>query len=349
MYETFYGISKTPFQITPDPQFLYLSPSHKEALGSIIYGIEQRKGFVVVLGEVGLGKTTVLRSYLDRRDRQWMTLVYVFNPNLSFHALLETILKALGIDDALQSAHGMVDRLHHRLVEEYQNGRNVVLVVDEAQNMPVETLEQLRVLSNLETATDKLLQIVLVGQPEFAATLGRHELRQLRQRIAVRCTLSPLSERDSEAYIEYRLNRVGATSASVFTRKALRQIVQHARGVPRTLNIVCDNVLVTGLGYRRKPVTGDVVQEVIRDLAGLEGRTTMPYRRWALTALALIVVLAGVLVVSAGMLNADAAVPPAPPAPMATWTQPAHILVPDVTVDPGASAASRPAPVSQKQ
>jgi len=283
MYETFYGMSKAAFQITPDPEFLYLSPSHKEALGSIIYGIEQRKGFIVVLGEVGLGKTTVLRSYLDGRDRERLTLIYVFNPNLSFHALLETILKALGVDDAPDSAHGMVDRLHHRVVDEYQNGRNVVLVVDEAQNMPVETLEQLRVLSNLETATDKLLQIVLVGQPEFADALSRRELRQLRQRIAVRCTLSPLSRRESEEYIEHRLNRAGSTSSSVFTRGALCQIVHHAEGVPRTLNIVCDNALVTGFGYRRNPVTGDVVREVIRDLAGLEAKRPVPYLRGLLT------------------------------------------------------------------
>jgi general secretion pathway protein A len=312
MYETFYGISKAAFQITPDPEFLYLSPSHKEALGSIIYGIDQRKGFIVVLGEVGLGKTTVLRSYLNGRDRQRLTLVYVFNPNLSFHGLLETILKAVGVDDAPDSTHGMVECLHRRVVDEYQNGRNVVLVVDEAQNMPVETLEQLRVLSNLETATDKLLQIVLVGQPEFADTLDRRELRQLRQRIAVRCTLSPLSERESEAYIEHRLNRAGATTSSVFTRGALRQIVDHARGVPRTLNIVCDNALVTGLGYRRKPVTRSVVQEVIRDLAGVEARTSVPYLRWLLTSLAVVVVLTAVFLASTGLFDADAAVLPPP-------------------------------------
>ena len=184
MYEDFYQLEKAPFGITPDPDFLYLSPSHKEALASIVYAIEQRKGFVAVLGEVGLGKTTILRYYLARHDARRLTTAYVFNPNVTFKALLDTIYQELGIADKPDDVFGMVKRLHQVVIEEYHQGRNVVLIVDEAQNMPIETLEQLRVLSNLEAATDKLLQIVLVGQPEFADRLDLRELRQLKQRIS---------------------------------------------------------------------------------------------------------------------------------------------------------------------
>jgi len=298
MYEAFYQLDKAPFQVTPDPAFLYLSPTHKEALASIVYGVEERKGFVVVLGEVGLGKTTLLRAYLDRLDKKRVTVAYVFNPNIPFKALLDTVLRGLGIRDGLYEVPAMVDQLHQIAIEEYRQGRNLVLIVDEAQNMPVETLESLRVLSNLETSTDKLFQIVLVGQPEFAEKLELRELRQLKQRIAVRCTLSPFSDEESLAYIEHRLNRAGASSPSVFTRGALRRIVRYARGIPRMLNILCDNALVTGLGYRKKPVTAAIVREVIRDLEG-KGRVGAR-RRWAWVSVTALFVIGVVLLVSPG-------------------------------------------------
>ena len=268
MYEEFYGLETAPFHITPDPEFLYLSPSHKEALASIVYAIERRKGFVVVLGEVGLGKTTILRFYLEKLAADGLSTAYLFNPNVPFKALLEAIYRELGIEDQPDGVHAMVDRLHEEFIEEYRQGRNVVLIVDEAQNMPVETLEYLRVLSNLETSTEKLLQIVLVGQPEFADKLDLRELRQLKQRIAVRYTLLPLTERESADYIEHRLHKAGGSSSSVFTRGALRAIVRHAQGIPRTLNILCDNAMVTGLGYHKKPVTARIVREVVADFTG---------------------------------------------------------------------------------
>ena len=252
MYENFYRLKKAPFQITPDPEFLFLSPTHKEALASIVYGVEKRKGFVVVVGEVGLGKTTVLRSYLERADKKLLRVIYVFNPNVPFSALLDTIDQAAGTDVRQDSVAARVLRLHDVLVGEYQQGYNVVLVVDEAQNMPIQTLEDLRLLSNLETSKDKLLQIVLVGQPEFDKILDRHELRQLKQRIAIRATLTPLSADESLAYIRYRLEKAGAESTNIFTRGALRRIVRHAGGIPRLLNILCDNALITGLGYQKR-------------------------------------------------------------------------------------------------
>jgi general secretion pathway protein A len=290
MYEDFYQLEKPPFRMTPDPRFLYPSPSHQEALAAIVYGVQQRKGFIVVVGEVGLGKTTILRSYLAEHDAKRLSVAYVFNANVTFKALLQTIFRELSIADPPADVTGMVDRLHDVFIEEYRQGRNVVLVIDEAQNMPTETLENLRVLSNLESTTDKLLQIVLVGQPEFAEKLELRELRQLKQRIAVRSTLSPLTDAQSRSYIEHRLNKAGATSLSVFTRAALRKIISRAKGVPRMLNILCDNALVTGLGYQKKPVTAGVVREIIGDL---EGRVRVVHRRWAWVSAAVIVVDAG--------------------------------------------------------
>ena len=268
MYQEFYGLKKPPFGITPDPEFLFLSRSHEEALASIVYGVDQRKGFVVVLGEVGLGKTTILRFYLDKLAAKSLTTAYIFNANVTFKALLGTIYRELGIADPPDDVQEMVNRLHEVFIEEYRQGRNVVLIVDEVQNMPIETLENLRVLSNLETSTDKLLQMVLVGQSEFAGKLELHVLRQLRQRIAVRSTLLPFSDRQSLDYIEHRLNKAGGSSASVFTRGALRGIVEHAKGIPRVINILCDNALVNGLGYQQKPVTARIVREAIADLRG---------------------------------------------------------------------------------
>ena len=193
MYLDFYHLKREPFQVTPDPEFLYLSPSHKEALAAIVYGVEQRKGIIAVTGEVGTGKTTILRSYLGQADPERLKSAYVFNPNVSFPVLLQTIFQELGIPPESGEASEMVDRFHRYLIEEYEKDHTVVLFIDEAQNMPVETLENLRMLSNLESSEDKLLQIVLCGQPELESLLGRNELRQLKSRIAVRANISPLS------------------------------------------------------------------------------------------------------------------------------------------------------------
>ena len=280
MYQEFFGLNRTPFHITPDPDFLFLSRSHEEALASIIYGVDERKGFVVVLGDVGLGKTTILRYYLEELAPKDLTTAYVFNPDVSLKALLDTLFRELGIGNKPDNVPDMVDQLHGMFLDEYQLGRNVVLIVDEAQNMPVETLEGLRLLSNLESSTDKLIQIVLVGQPEFAARLEQPELRQLRQRIAVRSTLVPFTEAESLAYIEHRLSKAGGTSASAFTPGALREIVEHAKGVPRVINILCDNALVNGLGHQKRPVTAEIVREAILDLTGHARVRRLPWA-WA--------------------------------------------------------------------
>jgi general secretion pathway protein A len=268
MYLDYYHLKKAPFHITPDPEFLFLSPSHKAALGSIIYGIEERQGFVAISGEVGLGKTTILRSYLERIDQSQLKTIYIFNANVSFRGLLKSIFGEFGLDYESDDLFEMVNRLHQVLIEEYKQGRNVALIIDEAQNMPVETLENLRMLSNLETNTEKLVQIVLIGQPEFDHKLNLNELRQLKQRLAIRSTIEPLTGEESLAYIHHRLAKVALTDEPIFTKGALKQIIETAKGTPRVLNILCTNALIAGFGYRQKPITARTVKGVIVDFAG---------------------------------------------------------------------------------
>ena len=268
MYQDFYHLRKEPFHITPDPEFLFLSPSHKQALGSIVYGVRNRKGFVVITGEVGVGKTTILRSYLEGVAKQKTKVVYIFNANVSFKNLLKTIYKELGLDARTGDIVEMLNDLYQILMEEYKQGNTVLLIVDEAQNMPVETLENLRMLSNLETSKDKLLQIVLIGQYEFEEILNLYELRQLKQRIVIRSTIIPLSEKESMAYINHRLGKAAVNGSPVFTKGALKRIVKEAKGIPRYLNILCDNALITGFGYKARPVNAKIVDEVITDYNG---------------------------------------------------------------------------------
>ena len=230
MYLKFFGFSKEPFHTTPDPEFLYLSPSHKQALGSIIYGISQRKGFIAIVGEVGVGKTTILRAYLERTPQQKEKTIYIFNSNVSFSELLKTILRSLELQPASEATSEMVDQLHEALIAEYRSGGTVVLVIDEAQNMPINTLENLRMLSNLETSTDKLIQIILIGQPELEAMLNRQELRQLRQRIAIWAKIDALTVEESRAYIECRLAQVTKKNAEIFTGGATSSLSRQQRG-----------------------------------------------------------------------------------------------------------------------
>ncbi len=265
MYLNFFGLKKEPFQITPDPEFLFLSASHREALASIIYGIEKRKGFIAIIGGVGLGKTTIFRSYLERINKRQIRTIYIFNPNVSFKSLLKTIFQELDIAPVSDDTVEMVNRLHDVLIAEYREGRNIVLAIDEAQNIPIPTLENLRMLSNLETARDKLIQIVFIGQPEFDEMLKTEALRQINQRIAMRSTILPLTRKESAAYIKHRLARAQQGGGAVFTEDAINKISVRAGGIPRTINILCDNALVTAYGYQKKPVSAKIVGEIIRD------------------------------------------------------------------------------------
>jgi len=314
MYLEYFGLKKEPFHITPDPYFFFMGPSHKESYASLIYGLKNRKGFISLTGEVGLGKTTIVRTFLTHCDfKNKIKTVFVFNPNLSFKGLLLTIYSELGVDLPESMApraainnhpcvlspedqlYDLVHKLQSVLIEEYQAGNNVVLVIDEAQNMPIQTLENLRMLSNLETNKDKLLQIFLIGQTELNTILNKEELRQLRQRIAVRTVLRPLTYDQTRNYIFDRLQKAGANDdQKIFTASALKKIHEYSKGIPRKINIICDNALITGFGYGRDRIDSSIIKEVQADL---EGRYRKIFRLKYVLAVCL---LAGIL--GAGLL-----------------------------------------------
>jgi general secretion pathway protein A len=285
MYLDFYLLKKEPFHITPDPEFLFLSPSHKAALRALVYGVEERQGFVALLGEVGLGKTTILRSYLERVDQSQLKPIYLLHPNLSFRELLHTLCQECGLEGTTENIAETITRLHHVLIGEYQQGRNVALLVDEAQHMPLETLEQLLLLSNLETSTQKLLQIVLVGQPEFEAKLNAQALRQLKQRLVIRAAIAPLTAEESRDYILYRLAKVRLVDNPIFTRGALQAIITQAQGIPRVLNILCTNALIQGFVNGQPRISVKIAQEVIAEYTGKKPR--QGWRPWVAVAGAL--------------------------------------------------------------
>ena len=305
MYLAFYGLKKEPFHTTPDPNFLYLSPSHKEAMGAIIYGIERRKGFIAIFGEVGVGKTTIIRAYLEKTSDRKQKTVYILNPVLSFHGLLTDIFRSLDLVPSHDDSAEMVNQLQEALIQEYRSGSTVVLVIDEAQNMPVKTLEQLRLLSNLETSTDKLIQIVLIGQPELTTLLNHPTLKSLHQRIALRATIQPLQPKESQAYIEHRVALASATGTPLFTQGAMKLIIREAQGIPRRINILCDNALITGYGRQQKPVSVSEVREILADMDGSRSSYLM---KWAVGVAAAILLAIGVFLLRPIFLPGNAGV-----------------------------------------
>jgi general secretion pathway protein A len=307
MYLDFFKFRKNPFHITPDPDFLFLSPSHNEAFSSISRGIELRKGLVVVTGEVGVGKTTILRSYLEGTDPARIRIAYIFNAALSFGKLMKQIVSELGIPAVGKDVPDLVDSLFLYLIEEYKNDRRVVLIIDEAQNLPVETLERFRMLSNRETSQEKLLQVILVGQLEFEDRLNLPELRELKQRIASSCRIDTLQPDESLAYIQHRLMKASSFHNPVFTKDALKLIVKEARGIPRTINVICDNALITAFGYQRKPVDVKIVKEVIKDLRGAQPRISF---RWEFVLFPVLVGFSGLVVLASMGLLSPKEIPP---------------------------------------
>ena len=294
MYMSFYRFREEPFGITPDPRFLFLSGSHREALATMVYGCSQRKGFVSVIGEVGTGKTIVLRAFLERLDRSRTTAICLLNPLATFEQIIDEILPP----DFRGSTPDRFRSLQEWLISEYREERNVVVAIDEAQRMSVATLERLRLLSNLETAEHKLIQIILVGQPELERKLQQKSLRQLWQRIAVRATIWPLDRTDSIAYVLHRLSKATVGSNKpVFTRAALRHLVRRGSGNPRRLNILCDRALIAGFGYQKRPVPLAVAWETSSASARpLRWRRTVLRRSWVLvTIIALVAMVSYVL------------------------------------------------------
>jgi len=291
MYARFYGFTTEPFQNTPDLDFLFLSPNHKEALASIEYGIRQRKGFIAITGEVGVGKTIILRSYLTKVDANKQKTIYILNPRVSFDSVLTTILKELSAEPVAGPATQKLNQLHEVLIAEYRNDHTVVLIIDEAQNIPIETMESIRMLSDLETAKEKLIQVILVGQPELDALLNRYELRQVRERIVLRARIAPLTKTESEDYIDHRLSLVRREPRAVFSKQARDRIVKSANGNPRRLNILCDAVLITGFEYRQAIISGRIAKEAIAVFNGLSQPARRLQPRYAVGMLSVVLVV----------------------------------------------------------
>lgn len=268
MYDAFYGFHEPPFNITPDPRFLFFSEQHREAFHHILFGIRERKGFIQVTGEVGAGKTTICRAVLEELGPAVRTAL-ILNPFLTSTELMRTILGELGLDAQGLDGAACQDRLNAFLLERAGHGEDVVLFIDEAQDLENELLEHIRLLSNLETDRRKLLQIVLIGQPELREKLNQRSLRQLRQRITVRYHLTPLSRPDMERYIAHRLRVAGANGRPTFTPWAIRSIHRYSGGIPRLVNAVCDKALLYGYvnGFDRLDR-----RSVLRAIRELEGR-----------------------------------------------------------------------------
>ena len=267
MYERFYGFSEAPFNLTPDPRFLFFSDRHREAFNHILFGIRERKGFIQITGEVGAGKTTVCRAILGQLPPTFRTAL-ILNPCLDSNQLLRAILVELGLETSGLDRAGYLDRLNDYLLQQTVEGNDVVLFIDEAQDLAPDLLEQVRLLSNLETDRRKLLQIVLIGQPELREKLNERSLRQLRQRITVRYHLTPLSREETERYMLHRLQVAGGNGRPQFTRWAIRGIHRYSGGVPRLINAVCDKALLYGFVNGTDRLTARSIRRAVRELEG---------------------------------------------------------------------------------
>jgi general secretion pathway protein A len=265
MYESFYGLKENPFNVTPNPDYIYLGQNHREALAQLLYGVKERKGFIVITGEVGTGKTTLIHYLLDKMNGNHTKTALLFNPKLTVDDFIQYILKDLGVRIQGKTKGEYLHNLHRYLLHAYQRDERVILIVDEAQGLKPELLEEIRLLSNLETSRSKLLQIVLLGQPELDKTLSQAGFRQLRQRINLRYHLLPLSEKETKEYIGKRL-RIAGAKEPIFTEKAIKRIYLKSGGIPRLINILCDNALLNGYALDQKRVDERSVKEVAKDL-----------------------------------------------------------------------------------
>ena len=265
MYEQHFGFRESPFSITPDPRFFYANSVYLEAYANLRYGIEAKKGFIAVTGEVGTGKTTLLRKLMLSLDKTIQT-VLVFNTDVTFNELLRVISRELGLSTAGKDRLSMIEGLNDYLIEQLEHGRTVCMLIDEVQNLSDESLEGLRLLSNLETDRQKLLQIVLMGQPELQAKLDQPHLRQLKQRIAIRSELARLRDDEVGSYINFRIRVAGCDNPELFHSDAVEKIAFYSRGIPRLINVICDNALVIAFAGSEKYVSPEVIGEVVRDL-----------------------------------------------------------------------------------
>jgi general secretion pathway protein A len=266
MYERFYGFREAPFELTPNPKYLFLTAKHREALSNLQYGIAGRRGVTLLVGEAGTGKTTLVRTVLDGERRKNTRCVYLNNPTLTRAEFVEFLAGAFELSErAATSKTALLQELERVLLERQSQGIATALMVDEAQVLPLELLEEVRLLANIETASGKLLSIVLSGQPQLADKLNHPDLRQLKQRVALRCTLQPLDLNETAAYIAARIRTAGGDGAALFTREAVELIHRCSQGIPRTISVVCDNALLSGFAADQRLVGREIVREVCRD------------------------------------------------------------------------------------
>lgn len=277
MYEKYFGFKEKPFNITPDPRFVYFSETHKEALAHLRYAIREGKLFSVITGEVGTGKTTLVHTLLNKMDGNVRT-AYIFNPVMEPEDFLNYICEDLGLtSNGLRSRGKNLALLHNFLLDCYANNEKVFLIIDEAQSLDTKLLEEVRLLTNLETSKHKLLHVILLGQPELNKTLADTRFRALKQRITIRYNIAALNFTDTREYIFYRLKKAGARDLAVFDKGAIKAIYKYSKGIPRVINIVCDNALLTGFSLNQNRIGKPIIKEVIRDL---EGSGPITRRRW---------------------------------------------------------------------
>ncbi len=265
MYLEHYGLVRLPFEMTPDPSMLYLGEAHREGLATLVYAVQAGKGFCVLTGEVGTGKTTLLHALLSQLEANTAS-AFIFNPRLEPLDFFRLLFNELGIDASVENKAECLLALNHFLIDRLSRNEKTLLIIDEAQVLPPEMLEEVRLLSNLETPTAKLLQIILVGQPELSELLAKPELRQLRQRVVLRHHLRPFNQKELDDYVDERLSLAGYTGRGIFDRKARKELFRVTGGVPRLVNIVCDGALLGGYARGVKKFGADVIEEVARDL-----------------------------------------------------------------------------------
>jgi general secretion pathway protein A len=265
MYKSYFGLKENPFNVNPDPRFLFLTKEIEEALTGLMYGIQTRKGFITLTGEVGTGKTTLINRLLDWLHHRRARTAFLFNSRMNTSQLIDFILAEFDIHCESKSKSQQLMKLNHWLLDRYRNGETVVLIIDEAQNLTYPVMEEIRLLTNLETSTEKLLQIVLSGQPELEEKLRLPQLRQLRQRIMLRCKTMPLSKEQTHEYIADRLKTAGASGETIFSSRAMDTVHLYSMGIPRVVNLLCEHALVNSFVDQQRPIQPKVVEEIARE------------------------------------------------------------------------------------
>ena len=279
MYKKFYGLRENPFNVNPDPRFLFVTGHIQEALACLHYGIENRKGFILLTGEAGTGKTTLLNKLLESLRQQAVASAFIFNPRLNTIQFLDYMLGDFGLPTEPRMKSQMLMRLNQWLLERFQTGGTTVLVVDEAQNLSLEVLEEVRLLTNFETSSEKLLQIVLCGQPELERKLGQPQVRQLRQRITLRSKTYPLKAEEIQNYVAGRLRVAGWEGQTIFSAEALRTIHEYSHGIPRVVNLLCEHALISGFADQKAVIGPEIVMELVKEFElDIIGPVALPVR-----------------------------------------------------------------------